>query len=606
MRTGAIFFVGISALVLTTIGVSTWINGIIDQHTQRLAVLEQLSAQLDRPTADREVFQQNLALLQHGTSPGQTSGATQLTPVTDEVLIAAFRRIDAAWSAARNGRSESLLELRAALDQATDLIRLQRADNLGMARGLFAALFLSTICFLLIGLWFTEELVAKPFEELIQVTSRITAGDLDTPIAFSESDAFEEVASSFEAMRLELRESRERLSRWASDLEKRVTQRTQQIAALSQVVTAASHSQELEQVLRTALEQALQVMDAPTGGLWLVDEASSHLQLAVSHGMSAVMRQQVQALGYGEGATGRAAETGETIVLEDITQGSTIVKTVAIKEGIRSLVAVPIKVRERVVAVLDVMMHQQRAYTPEEIALLTSIGQQIGIGVENARLIREIRQQTERVAALQEREWISAELHDGLLQNLGYLHLQADQLEAQALSNDLADMAGQLAHQRAVLEQTSREIRSFITDLREAPPPPVSLQGALEKMVAEFTRDTPIPITIDLPATALWLKADHVAHLVRIAREALLNATRHGHARSALLTCTVRGGQGELSVRDDGAGFDPKQLPDDGRGHFGLRIMPARAARLGGKLTIDSVPGHGTRVSITWPLEMAS
>ncbi len=608
-RTGFIFFFGISALILITLTVSFWINNQITQDTAKITLLNDLRGNLDEPDAlSSSVLEGDIRLLLDGGELSRPNNSPlNLDVEKDPASAVALQHVLSSLETWRMSNDDpfAIQALQTALDDAVRLIQLRRADSLGMARGLYAALFISTTCFLLIGLWFTEELIARPLEELVRINYRIAAGDLDTPITLRESNDFTELAESFEAMRLELRQSREQLARRAAELEARVARRTRQFAALSQVVSAASHSHELQEVLRTALEQYLQVLGLETGGLWLVDEASGDLHLAVARGMSESMREQVQIIRRGEGATGQAALIGQTLVLNDLADVGTQVhvKAAARQEGLRSLVAIPITIHEKVVGVLDVMTHQPHTFTAEEITFLTSIGQQIGIGVENARLVQEIRQQTEQVAALQERTWIGAELHDGLLQTLGYLHLQADQLETQALAHDLPDMAQQLARQCDVLERASFEIRRFISDLREMPPSFTLLETALQKMVAQFTQE--MPLDISLVMNGLWprLKANHAEHLVGIAREALLNAVRHGEARQVTLTCTVEGAQGELRVQDDGLGFNTEQLPSDRREHFGLSIMRTRAERLDGQLSIRSAPGQGTCVTVTWPLD---
>jgi signal transduction histidine kinase len=98
------------------------------------------------------------------------------------------------------------------------------------------------------------------------------------------------------------------------------------------------------------------------------------------------------------------------------------------------------------------------------------------------------------------------------------------------------------------------------------------------------------------------LEADRVAHLVRIASEALNNAAQHGNARRIVLTCIADDARGELRIQDDGKGFAPDAASQDGREHFGLSIMRARAVRIGGQLSVTSTPGQGTLVCITWPL----
>jgi signal transduction histidine kinase len=165
-------------------------------------------------------------------------------------------------------------------------------------------------------------------------------------------------------------------------------------------------------------------------------------------------------------------------------------------------------------------------------------------------------------------------------------------------------MAERLAHQRQVLEQISRDIRRFIADLRKIAPPRLYLQDALQRMVLEFTQKASVQVSLNMEKPLHRLKADQVAHLVRIAQEALINATQHGHAEKVVISCTVTGGKGELGVIDNGQGFTPEWVPPEGGEHFGLSIMRARASRLGGQFYLRSKPGEGTQISVVWPLEM--
>lgn len=484
-------------------------------------------------------------------------------------------------------------------------LQTRQATNIGMVRGMYAALFLSTLIFLLVGLWFTEQTIVAPVEALHQIANRIASDDLDTPVTLGGYGEFLTLTHNFETMRLRLRQSREQLLRWAESLQIHVTRRTQQLLALSQVVATASRSLDLEEVLRTALEQSLQVMDVEMGGLWLIDQATDTLRLAAAAGMPEPMQAQLATIKVGEGFTGGAAQTGETVVLDDISQlPAAGVRAVAIQEGVRSLAVVPIKIRERNLGVLDVMTRRRRPFDPDEVALLTSIGQQIGIAVDNLRLLQETQRQAQQVAALQERERIGAELHDGFLQTLGYVYLSLDQLENRAAANGLTEMAGQLGHLDSVLERTSAEVRQYVADLRQSVhQPPVLLHSVLAEMVAEFRREQNMAITLETEGPPLVLEADQTVQLVRIAREALLNAAHHGRAKHAFVVCTNQEKQGRLCIQDDGVGFVPGQLPADGRKHFGLNIMQARAEHLGGALSIKSQPGRGTRIQVVWPVE---
>lgn len=595
-RIGLIFFGGISLLVVSTLAAAAWMNQGAELAMAQIQAIEDIKEEsLPSPRIPHTLR----TLLNGGNLTLEAGRLQTLSPASDPTLVARLQ--EALILAEQRGDAQ---RLSAILSELTTYLSARRADQLGMARGLFAALFISTTVFLLVGLWFTEELVARPLEEFIQVTSRIADGDLDTPIRLSESHDYQEVARSFEDMRLELRAARERAVNYTRELEERVAGRTRQLTALSRVVAAAGNAQNLNDMLSTALDQALQTVGAELGGVWLTHENSQTLTLTVSFGLSEDFRRAIHTLERGEGVTGQALLSGEVIFIEDVQQEPERVKQAALREGIRSLAAVPIEAHDSIVGVLDVMSMHPRRFSPEELAVLTALGQQIGIGIENARLIAAIRRQAEQVAALQERSWIGAGLHDGLLQTLGYLYLKADQLEAQAIANNLPDMAHQLAHQREVLENASREIRRFISELRETPSPSRSLRAALEETITALWSHNDLEIIFENPHTAeVRLESDTAAHVTRIAREALLNAAQHGKAHHAWLACVQHADRMELTVRDDGIGFWPETLPKESSEHFGLSIMRARAARIDGKLTIRSAPGQGTLITLTWPLE---
>lgn len=612
-RTGLIFFAGLALLVALILFIALLISAGIRQDGVRLALLARVHDRLlvwraaDGPAGDApasEVDKLLRELAEGGTLP--TDGQLlRLSQPVDEVERLALSRALAAWAALAAGADDSGASdaaLQAALTEVEDLVRERRDQNSGMVRGMYAALFVASLIFLLIGLWFIQQVIVAPLEALHQAVQRISVGDLDTPVMLGGTSEFEELARSFEGMRLDLRESRYRLERWTSDLETAVAQRTDQLAALSQVIAAASRSLDLETVLHTALEQALQAMKLELGGIWLLDDETQRLRLIVQKGMAPTLQDQVRCFAPNEGITGRAAVTGHTLVLEDLFKASDLAHIDVARWGIQGVVAVPIRLRERALGVLDVMTYHLRAFTPDELVLLTSIGQQIGIAVDSLRLMEEVRTQAHRLAALQERERIGIELHDGLLQTLGYLFLRTDQLEAMAANAGMDELARQLAAERDVLEHASQDVRRFIHELHALPPAPASLYTALTEMVAAFREEHALDVALHVVGPAVVMPADTVVQLVRIAREALLNASQHGNAAQATVTCAIGDGNGQLAICDDGSGFNPTQAADNSRPHFGLNVMQARAARIGGVLQIETAPGRGTCVHVNWKI----
>ena len=184
------------------------------------------------------------------------------------------------------------------------------------------------------------------------------------------------------------------------------------------------------------------------------------------------------------------------------------------------------------------------------------------------------------VAAETERRRLARDLHDGAVQELGFLRSQVLLIPDEALRGRMLGAA-----ERA-LDETRRALFALTWAAGE------SAADAVRRAVCEVSDRYDVPVQME--ASDPGVGAEETEALVRLAREAVSNAARHG-APSAI---SVRLGPGRLLVEDDGAGFDPAAARL-GRG-FGLASMRDRAEGLGGRLEVRSAPGVGTRVEVTW------
>ncbi len=203
--------------------------------------------------------------------------------------------------------------------------------------------------------------------------------------------------------------------------------------------------------------------------------------------------------------------------------------------------------------------------------------------------LREVRtywaaQAVAAVAA--ERARLSRDLHDGAVQEMGYILQQTGGHALDAATSERV---------RAAAERALAEARRAVAAL--AAPVDQSLAEAVREAVIEVGDRYDVPVTlVDGQATSAAdapLPAEHREALVRIAREATANAARHACASQV----TVSLGPGSLSVTDDGSGFDPSRVP---AGRFGLVSMRDRAEGLDGSLTLTTAPGTGTAVEVRW------
>ena len=268
--------------------------------------------------------------------------------------------------------------------------------------------------------------------------------------------------------------------------------------------------------------------------------------------------------------------------------------------GVRGLLCVPVWGAEEPLALLFMMERKApRNWRSGEIELVESFVNRAAIALENAYLHKRL----EWAAALEERQRIAAEMHDGLAQTLSYLTLRSYQATELIEEGQIAQAIAEHENIQDTITQATTEVRRSIASLQESPPPRRPFQAWLAEIVQEADRAGDAQIMLVLQSDEpLFLPADHLEQVVKVLQEALVNANNHAGADRVDVRLTRQDGVVQISVEDDGQGFDPRVPPNDGREHFGLSIMRARAARIGGEVEIESAPGEGTKLVLRWPL----
>jgi len=139
-----------------------------------------------------------------------------------------------------------------------------------------------------------------------------------------------------------------------------------------------------------------------------------------------------------------------------------------------------------------------------------------------------------------------------------------------------------------------------VLDLRAAPLEGRTLAEALAALAAEWSQKSSVPAQFGATGVDRRLPLRVEASLFRAAQEGLSNIARHARARRAAIQLDTAPDQVRLVIKDDGRGFDSSQIP---QGRFGLVGLNERVRLLGGKLSLESSPGQGTRIEVTIPLE---
>lgn len=171
------------------------------------------------------------------------------------------------------------------------------------------------------------------------------------------------------------------------------------LAALNAISEIVSQSLEMEQLLNGALTKVVEVMDVEVALIFLLDEEARELELKTYHGVSEEFIAGVRRLKVGGGLNGRVAESGEPLLVEDVSHDPRLTREVAVLENLHAGLIVPLKSKGKVVGTLCVAMRQPRDFRPEEVELLTAVGNEIGIAIENSRLYEQERVIAQRLRA---------------------------------------------------------------------------------------------------------------------------------------------------------------------------------------------------------------
>jgi signal transduction histidine kinase len=212
-----------------------------------------------------------------------------------------------------------------------------------------------------------------------------------------------------------------------------------------------------------------------------------------------------------------------------------------------------------------------------------------------AQLEAERRRLTEALAlAERDRQLLRYEIHDGVVQDLTAAAMLLEGAGRQA-TFATADVQESFVGGVRLLQNAIAEARRLISGLAPVELDERGLVSALTRLVEKFRTDHALPVRFACDLAELTLPSSMQHLLLRIAQESLYNAWKHARATEVEVRLVKCDDRLELSITDNGVGFDPAQVPP---GHFGLEGIRARARVLGVELLFDTAPDHGTRIVV--------
>lgn len=222
---------------------------------------------------------------------------------------------------------------------------------------------------------------------------------------------------------------------------------------------------------------------------------------------------------------------------------------------------------------------------------------------EQKHASNQIIEQQRGLAMLKEREQLARELHDNLGQAFAFISAQGQAARRQLDRGDTATADAYLERLVNVAHEADIDIRESILGLRVS----LSEQAlfpVLEQYLARYEKNYGIHIEMKRPDSLADDLFDPLVEvqLLRILQEAMTNVRKHAAANCVQILFSLAGGTAVVDIRDDGHGFNTRELHEHMSEHIGLRVMRERAEEVDGSLSISSRPGQGTTVTIQVPL----
>jgi signal transduction histidine kinase len=473
--------------------------------------------------------------------------------------------------------------------------------------------------------------ITRPIRELHDGVKFIRSGNLDHQVEIKTADEIESMAHEFNTMAKELKA-------FHSMLEQRVEQRTQELSALFDVTTTVNQSLELHPVLQEVIKKISDIFHFDTTRIFLFDNERENLHLQASFEKHPELWGQTRIIRRGQGINGKVAETGEPIIFEDVQHDSRYKKlshTKGIdKLGLRFFALFPVKTKNLCVGTLLCAGAQPRHLTDDEIQLLASMANQIGVAVENANLFAAIRNKSTELEKanleLQEASRIKSEFMAAMSHELrtplnvimGNVELMKDRFFGEITQGQEKSLTQIVHHAQVllklinnVLALTQIEAKKMSCDFAMTEVEEVI--GHVKTYAEQLNRNGRLEILWNVEPNLPTLVTDEVK-LEEILQNLIGNAykfTSEGKIEIRVRDLKDRR-RVEFAVADTGMGIDKDdlekifeefhQLKEAHTGHFdgfglGLNIVKKYLALMGGDIHVDSEPGVGSTFTFTLP-----
>jgi two-component system, NarL family, sensor histidine kinase LiaS len=294
----------------------------------------------------------------------------------------------------------------------------------------------------------------------------------------------------------------------------------------------------------------------------------------------------------GEGLVGEVLETGKPVIVRQIEPNSfrPDVRAAIIAEGIRSFVHLPIVVDHKVMGVFNVGFTTPNLMSDDTMRLFSALTKRASISIANMELF----EQTKDLAVMEERNRLARDLHDSAKQKAFAALAQLGTARG-ILNGNGNSVSMHLSEAENLVSDVIQELTFLVQEIYPIALQEKGLATSLREYIFEWENRNDVIIKF-VTRNERRLSLDVEQAIYRVTQEALANVARHSHARRTDVSLVYNIDSVQLSIADDGCGFDVSV-----KHGMGLRSIRERVSSIRGTVQIQSAPGHGTRLLVQVP-----
>jgi len=442
------------------------------------------------------------------------------------------------------------------------------------------------------GMIMIRTVLIHPIRQVHDWASEVSDGNMGARIAEPGSGDFEGLIEQVNRLSKRMLEMQQSLKNQVSEQTRRLEQKTLSLELLYEVVSSSTHFDTVGELFGHFMDRFRDVFNARASVIRVLVRGQH--ELVHSHGLSA-----------------DSPYMTETDSLQDVEQNHREVdfQTTGTMHGEFAnsnpvyTAKIPIQYLDTYLGTLQLFFDDEEAVNPENRRLYLSIGQHLGVMLEQFRLDDE----SGRLYTVEARARFANELHDSLAQTLSGLRIQVRVLDETLHQGDEQVTWEEMEKLEEQVEEAVQELRFLIGQFR-APYQLQDVPSSVAKLVERCQRDTNLSVFFQNEWQDDNLAPDMRTDVIRIVQEALNNTKKHARANNVRVLLRNRDGSCRIVVEDDGIGYDEQQLsgPVQLGEHVGLQIMAERAAKLGADLKCESEPGEGSRVMLEFERQQDS